>query len=61
MMGQRARDQGKLFYEFHLDERIPKNHPLRCIDIFVSAALADLHEELQPITAISDAPRSIPS
>lgn len=48
MMGRRTRDQGKLFYEFHLDERIPKNHLLRRIDVFVTAALGDLHKELEP-------------
>jgi transposase len=48
MMGRRRRDQGKLFYEFRLDDRIPKNHLLRRIDVFVTAALADLHQELEP-------------
>lgn len=48
MMGRRRRDQGKLFYEFRLDDRIPKNHLLRRIDVFVTAALADLHKELEP-------------
>ncbi len=48
MMGRRRRDQGKLFYEFHLDDRVPKNHLLRRIDVFVTAALADLHKELEP-------------
>ena len=48
MMGRQRRDQGKLFYEFHLDDRIPKNHLLRRIDVFVTAALADLHQELEP-------------
>jgi transposase len=48
MMGRRRRDQGKLFYEFHLDDRIPKDHLLRRIDVFVTAALADLHKELEP-------------
>jgi len=47
MMGRQRRDQGKLFYEFRLDDRIPKNHLLRRIDVFVTAALADLHQELQ--------------
>ena len=61
MMGRLRRDQGKLFYEFHLDDCIPKNHLLRRIDVFVTAALADLHQELEPITATSDAPQSIPS
>jgi len=48
MMGRQRRDQGKLFYEFRLDDRIPKNHLLRRIDVFVAAALADLHKELEP-------------
>jgi transposase len=48
MMGRQRRDQAKLFYEFHLDDRIPKNHLLRRIDVVVTAALADLHEELEP-------------
>jgi transposase len=47
-MGRQRRDQGKLFYEFRLDDRIPKNHLLRRIDVFVTAALADLHKELEP-------------
>ena len=48
MMGQRRRDQAKLFYEFRLDDRIPKSHLLRRIDVVVTAALADLHQELEP-------------
>jgi transposase len=48
MMGRQKRDQGKLFYEFRLDDRIPKDHLLRRIDVFVTAALADLHQELEP-------------
>lgn len=26
MMGRQRRDQGKLFYEFRLEDRIPENH-----------------------------------
>lgn len=48
MMGRRRRDQGRLFYEFRLDDRIPQNHLLRRIDVVVTVALADLHEELEP-------------
>ena len=48
MMGRQRWDQGKLFYEFRLDDRIPQNHLLRRIDVFVTAALADLHKELEP-------------
>jgi hypothetical protein len=48
MMGRQRRDQGRLFYAFRLDDRIPKNHLLRRIDVFVTAAVADLHQELEP-------------
>ena len=29
MMGRQRRDQGRLFYEFRLEDRIPDNHLLR--------------------------------
>ena len=48
MMGRRKRDQGKLFYEFRLEDRIPENHLLRRMNVFVAAALSDLHKELEP-------------
>jgi transposase len=48
MMGRQRRDQGRLFYEFRLDERIPQNHLLHRINAFVTAALTDLHKELEP-------------
>jgi len=48
MMGRRSGDQASLFYEFCLDDRIPKNHLLRRINAFVTAALADVHEQLDP-------------
>jgi hypothetical protein len=41
MMGRRRGDQASLLYEFRLDDRVPKDHLLRRIDIFVTAALAD--------------------
>jgi transposase len=47
MMGRRG-EQGSLFYQFRLDERIPKDHLLRRIDRFVTPSLADIHERLQP-------------
>jgi len=37
MMGRRQRDQGRLFYEFRLEDRIPENHLLRRINVFVSS------------------------
>jgi transposase len=48
MMGRQRRDQGKLFYEFRLEDRIPENHLLRRINVFVTTALADLHKGLEP-------------
>lgn len=48
MMGRRKRDQGSLFYEFRLEDRIPENHLLRRMNAFVALALADLHKELEP-------------
>jgi len=48
MMGRQERDQGQLFYEFKLDEMIPKNHLRRRMNVFVTTALADLHEQLKP-------------
>jgi hypothetical protein len=48
MMGRQQREQGRLFYEFRLEDRIPENHLLRRMNVFVTAALADLHKELKP-------------
>lgn len=48
MMGRREREQGKLFYEFNLDEMVPRNHLLRRINVVVTAVLADLHDQLKP-------------
>jgi transposase len=47
MMGRQDRDQRQLFYEFSLDEMIPADHLLRRINVFVTAVLADLHEQLK--------------
>jgi hypothetical protein len=33
MMGRLNRDQGSLFYAFRLDDRVPKDHLLRRIDV----------------------------
>jgi transposase len=48
MMGRREREQGKLFYEFKLDDMIPMSHLLRRINVIVTAVLADLHDVLKP-------------
>jgi len=47
MMGRQDRDQRQLFYEFNLDEMIPPEHLLRRIDVFATAVLADLHDQLK--------------
>jgi hypothetical protein len=46
MMGRGSGDQASLFYEFRLDDRVPKNHLLRRINVFLTSALADVHEQL---------------
>jgi hypothetical protein len=46
MMGRQDRDQGQLFYEFSLDEMIPTDHLLRRVNVFATAVLADLHDQL---------------
>jgi hypothetical protein len=48
MMGRQDRDQGQLFYEFNLDEMIPKEHLLRRMNVFVTGVLADVHQQLKP-------------
>src|SRR5262245_8183507 len=48
MMGRQRRDQGRLFYEFRLEDRVPESHLLRRMNVFVTVALADLHKELKP-------------
>src|SRR6202795_2348252 len=48
MMGRQSGDKGSLFYKFRLDERIPKDHPLRRIDVFVTPVLADIRGQLEP-------------
>ena len=60
MMGRLRRDQGRLFYEFRLEDRIPENHLLRRMNVFVTVALADLHKELEPHYVTSAVPRSTP-
>jgi hypothetical protein len=54
MMGRQRRDQGKLFYEFRLEDRIPENHLLRRINVLVTTALADLHNGLEGVVTLSE-------
>ena len=48
MMGRRCGDQASLFYEFRLDDRVPKEHLLRRIDSFVTGVLGGVREQLKP-------------
>src|ERR1700726_1255772 len=47
MMGRQSGDQASFFYEFRLDERIPKDHLFRRINVFAAAVLADEHNQLK--------------
>jgi transposase len=46
MMGRQGGDQASLFYEFRLEDRIPKDHLLRRINVFVASVLGDVREQL---------------
>jgi transposase len=46
--GAKASRQASLFYEFRLDDMIPKGHLLRRINVFVTSVLGDLQEQLGP-------------
>lgn len=48
MMGRRRGEQARLFYQFRLDERVPRDHLLRRIDGFATVALADMRGRLEP-------------
>jgi hypothetical protein len=61
MMGRQGGDQASLFYEFRLEDRTPRDHLLRRINVFVASVLDDLHEQLQPYYSEIGRRRSIPS
>ena len=44
MMDRRSGDQASFFYEFRLDDRIPKDHLLRRIDLFVTPVLGEVRQ-----------------
>ena len=48
MMGRFASDQGKFFYNFHLEDHVPADHLLRRIDGVVD--LGWPRAELSPIS-----------
>ena len=47
MIGRQNGDQSSLFYEFRLDDRVPKNHLLRRINVFVTPVLSGVREQLK--------------
>ena len=47
MIGRQSGDQTNLFYEFWLDDRIPKDHLLRRIEGFVAPILGEVREQLK--------------
>jgi hypothetical protein len=47
MMGRQNRDQANLFYEFRLEDRIPKDHLFRRINVFVTPVLSGVREQLK--------------
>jgi transposase len=61
MMGRQNGDQASLFYRFRLDDRIPKDHLLRRIDVFVTPVLADMREQLKPYYSVIGRPSIDPA
>jgi Methyltransferase small domain len=48
MMGRQTGDQASLFYEFRLDDRIPKDHLLRRINVVIGPVLDGVRGQLKP-------------
>ena len=48
MMGRQTGDQASLFYEFRLEDRIPKDHLLRRINVFLAPVLDRVRAQLKP-------------
>src|SRR5438270_4174145 len=48
MMGRQMGDQASLFYAFRLEDRVPKDHLLRRINVFVAAVLGGARGQLKP-------------
>ena len=46
MMGRQTADQGALFYEFRLEDRVPERHLLRRINAVIAPVFAGLHQSL---------------
>jgi len=48
MMGRQGGDQASLFYEFRLEDPIPRDHLLRWINVFVASVLGAGHHRRIP-------------
>jgi transposase len=46
MMGRQTSDQGALFYEFRLEDRVPEHHLLRRINTVIAPVFVGLHQNL---------------
>jgi transposase len=56
MMGRQTADQGALFYEFRLEDRVPEGHLLRKINGTIASAFAGLHQHLAPYYSATGRP-----
>ena len=45
---RRVSHNSRSIYAFRLDDRVPKDHLLRRIDVFVTEALGGMHARLKP-------------
>ena len=54
MLGPKQEAQGALFYEFSIDDHVPKDHLLRSIDRFVN--LSDIRQHLAPFYSTTGRP-----
>jgi transposase len=56
MMGRQTADQGALFYEFRLEDRIPEGHLLRRLNAIMAPVFAGLHQRLAPYYSATGRP-----
>jgi len=56
MMGRQTTDQARLFYAFNLEDRVPQDHLLRRINVFMTGVLHDLHSKLTPFYSSTGRP-----
>jgi hypothetical protein len=49
MMGRQTANQGALFYEFRLEDRVPQQRLLWRINVVIAPVFAGLHKDLRSI------------